>query len=512
MDAEQLLHSLGLSGTADPAALLCKLRKLRGVRQQGVLNNAAAVATHLLSPAVGLTTQQVGQLLERCPVLFSWPAEQRAAVLFGELMTVGLTAAAAAACFVAYPTAAACSALTPGIAEAAAILAHSDDGNCSLVRKAAVPAAERTVAALLSRIPSALKLLCQSAGYLQQRAAELQQAGFTAADVAALVWWQPEVLSMDAAAAVASRAALVQQELGVPAAQVVSLVARRRASWVSCSVETVQGRAAALAEVSGADGVVSGQADRYVVRDSSAGWLLDFTQQNFELKQQIGTLQSTRPQPMRHPLPVVLLQVFGKAAAADMLLRFPGALECAPAVWHRNLCYMAACSVADPKAVLLKRPRLLYLDQAAPSFLQRRLLLQWAFRLTAAQLYVQQPSYLDAPVPQALAQRLQYVEHRGQAHRLVAKASRGRKPATASAEERQPALSMAAVTNTWELFLPAVGASQAQWEAWAAANPPAACPLFAWAQQAAAEEAARLAAALPPELAQLERQPHPRFG
>ncbi len=175
-------------------------------------------------------------------------------------------------------------------------------------------------------------------------------------------------------------------------------------------------------------------------------------------------------------------------------------LGCEPAVWRRNVCNMAACGVADPKAVLLKRPLLLPLDHAAPSFLQRRLLLQQAFRLTAAQLYEQRSHILPMLEPSQLAQRLQFVEQRGQAHRLVAKAQGGRKPAAASAATRQPALSLVAVTGTLQQFLPAVGASQAEWEAWAAANRPAAFPLYGWAQQAAAEEAARLAAVLPPEL------------
>ena len=132
VDAEQLLRSLGLSSTADPAALLRKLRKLPGVRQQGVLDNAAAVAAHLRSPAVGLSQQQVGQLLERCPALFSYPPEQRAAVLVGQLQGAGVTAAAAAACFRCYPKAAERTTLAPGLAEAAVILAHSEDRDSSL--------------------------------------------------------------------------------------------------------------------------------------------------------------------------------------------------------------------------------------------------------------------------------------------------------------------------------------------------------------------------------------------
>ncbi len=250
VDAEQLLHSCCLSGSADPAALLRNLRKLPGVRQQGVLNNAAAVTAHLLSQAVGLTAQQVGQLMECCPALFSWPPEQRAAVLFGQLLGAGLTAMEAATCFATYPPAAKSTTLSPGLAELAAILAHSKDRDSSLGgRVPKVPAAQRTVAALLKTRPSAVHLICQSAGYLQQCAAELQQAGFTAADVAAVAWNRPELLWTDAAALVGSRVAVVQQELGLPAAQLVSLVASRKPSWSTCSISTVQERAAALAEV-----------------------------------------------------------------------------------------------------------------------------------------------------------------------------------------------------------------------------------------------------------------------
>jgi len=251
VDAEQLLHSLGLSGTADPAALLRNLRKLPGIRQQGVLDNAAGVTAHLLSPAVGLTAQQAGQLLECCPELFSWPPEQRAAVLFGQLLGAGLVAEAAAQCFAAYTEAAQRTTLAPGLAELADILAHSQDRDSSLggpVPK--VPAAQRTVAALLSKRPNAVHLVCQSASYLQQRAAELQQAGFTAAQVAATAWVQPELLCTDSVARVANKAEVVQQELGLSAMQVVSLVAKRRPGWISCSVDTLRERAAAVAEVS----------------------------------------------------------------------------------------------------------------------------------------------------------------------------------------------------------------------------------------------------------------------
>ncbi len=238
VDAEQLLHSLGFDGAADPAALLRNLRKLPYVRQQGVLAYAAAVTAHLLSPAVGLAAQQAGQLLERCPALFSWPPEQRAAVLFGQLMAAGLTAAAIAACFMAFPATANPTTLAPGVAELAAILAHSEDRDSSLggpVPK--VPAAKRTVAALLTKVPGAVSLVCQRAGYLQRRAAELQQAGYTAAQVAAVAWEQHSLLVRNGASKLADMAAVLQQELGLTAAQLDRLSARRQHRWSTAGSE-----------------------------------------------------------------------------------------------------------------------------------------------------------------------------------------------------------------------------------------------------------------------------------
>ena len=178
----------------------------------------------------------------------------------------------------------------------------------------------------------------------------------------------------------------------------------------------------------------------------------------------------------------------------------PAALNCSPRVWQRNLRYMAACGVANPGALLRRVPLLLHCNHAADAFLQRRIMLQRSFQLAAAHLYEQHPGSLTTIAVEQLAQRLQFVEQRGHAHRLVAKAARGSKPRTASSEERRPELTLAAVTKTLPGFLAAVGASEQEWEAWAAANPAAACPLYCWAQQAAAEEAQRLAAALPPEL------------
>jgi len=174
-------------------------------------------------------------------------------VTFGVLLGAGRTGAEAAICLAVRPEAAQVNTLAPGLAELAAILGNGQDRGGLGGQAPKGLAGQRTVTVLLTQTPSAVRLVCQSAGYLQQRAAELQRAGFAAAEVAALAWWQPVLLCTDSAARIASRAAVLQQELGLPMAQVVSLVAQRKPSWVNSSVDTLRERAAALAEVSGAE-------------------------------------------------------------------------------------------------------------------------------------------------------------------------------------------------------------------------------------------------------------------
>jgi len=114
-----------------------------------------------------------------------------------------------------------------------------------------------------------------------------------------------------------------------------------------------------------------------------------------------------------------MLQAFGREAAAAAFMGKPDILGCPPAVWRRNLCYMAACGVADPRALLLRTPILLYQDHAAADFLQRRLMLQRAFRLSAAQLYERHYHRLTYLGPPELARRLQFGYPRPQAPRAV---------------------------------------------------------------------------------------------
>ena len=102
-----------------------------------------------------------------------------------------------------------------------AILAHSQDWDGTACGRKSVPAAQRTVSALLGKQPSAVTLVC--AGYLRRRAAQRQQAD---ADVAALARERPQLLRVDGAAEVASSAAELQQA-GCTAAQVAAMAWER---------------------------------------------------------------------------------------------------------------------------------------------------------------------------------------------------------------------------------------------------------------------------------------------
>lgn len=176
--------------------------------------------------------------------------------------------------------------------------------------------------------------------------------------------------------------------------------------------------------------------------------------------------------------------------SADMLC-------CGAGVWQRNLHYMAACGVRDPKAMLERYPSLLLVDHAAAGFVERRLLLQRYFGLTATQLYEGHPRCFAFMKPPKLAQRIQFVQHCGEAHRLVAKAGTGWR--AAGAEPRPLGMNFV-LHSPQPKFLAAVGAMLEDWEAFDAAYPPSECAVFRWAQREAQQEAQRLRAVLPPDL------------
>jgi hypothetical protein len=104
--------------TAELTASLAPLAKLHGAnlvtvaaaaaflpdfRQKELMRNGLQAAAYLRE--LGIKQPQLASLLERCPELFSWPVEERAAVLFGQLIGLGLSAAEAGRCFEQHPVA-----------------------------------------------------------------------------------------------------------------------------------------------------------------------------------------------------------------------------------------------------------------------------------------------------------------------------------------------------------------------------------------------------------------------
>ena len=508
IDTEQLLHSLGLSGAALPSKLLASLRKLSGARQSGVLEHAAAVVKQLCSSAVGLTGEQAGRLLEARPLLFSWPPEEGAALQLGQLRAAGLTVEAAVSCLLALPAEGGYRSFEDGLAELADILAHSADRESSHGgRKPAVPAAQRTTAALLTLKPAVIRLVLNKAGHLQQCSQQLQQAGWSAAEVAALVWYRPSFLASDSVQRLQQAIGVLVQQLGLTPAEVVGAVISIKPSWLTSSIDTLGRRAAALAEV------------RLHLAGCTCGRLpAGLPEPGIGVLRLAGAAGPHACLPLRVAPPsrprtcvARLLQGFGQSAARSMFKAYPNILGCAPEVWRRNLVYMEACGVSGPSEVLAEHCKLVNLDHAAPAFLQRRLLLQRGFGLTPAQLYGQRAWSLSESTAPALAQRLQFVQHRGQLQRLAATGLTGGAASRLPPHQRPLSLRLLLVGEQADL-LEAVGATAGDWASWAAANPPEECALYREAQQAAEAEAARLTAALPHELQAWQPKPNSRKG
>jgi hypothetical protein len=193
----------GVSGKeADLARAVAKLYR---IRQQGVVQHGASVAAYLTG--LGIEQVQLGQLLLRCPYLFSWPVEQRAGVLFGQLTALGLTAAQAARCFEQHPFAAFSRSFEPAIAQLAPLLAAgckaSDVGKTG----------EQLLGELLVRQPAAVHLLPLRTETLQQRIGSLLQQGLTESQLVAAVQQASSLLAFPPERLAAQKAVL-QQELG----------------------------------------------------------------------------------------------------------------------------------------------------------------------------------------------------------------------------------------------------------------------------------------------------------
>jgi hypothetical protein len=125
-DAQQLLRDMQLEGYGSADELSASMSKLPGIRQQGILQHGPQVAAHLRG--LGIGSSELGSLFCRCPGLFSRPAEERAGVLFSQLMGLGLSAGQAASCFEQQTTAAFSLSFEPAVKVLAPLLAAGSKG------------------------------------------------------------------------------------------------------------------------------------------------------------------------------------------------------------------------------------------------------------------------------------------------------------------------------------------------------------------------------------------------
>jgi hypothetical protein len=225
-------------GVADVAAMARAVAALSFLRQQGVLAHGLAVAAYL--QGLGIEQGQLGRLLRRCPMLFSWPAEQRAAVLFSQLMRLGLSAGQAADCFKQQPQAAATPSFEAAIAVLAPLLAAGS--------KTAGRTGEQLLGDLLEKDPSAVSLLRWGTEALQRNGDNLLQLGLSRQQVVAALSHNPALLALNPKR-LAMLEALLQQELGADR-QLWVKVLLRAVRVAGCSVDTLRQRAQALVAVS----------------------------------------------------------------------------------------------------------------------------------------------------------------------------------------------------------------------------------------------------------------------
>ncbi|KAI3427353.1 hypothetical protein D9Q98_010270 [Chlorella vulgaris] len=192
-----------LDGYGSADELSASMSKLPGIRQQGILQHGPQVAA--LLRGLGIKSSELGSLSCRCPYLFSWPAEERAGVLFSQLMRLGLSAGQAINCFEQQPPAAASLSFEPAIALLALLMAASSKGGGR--------SGEQLLGDLLKGQPAAVGLLQYRFEALQRNLDNLLQLGLSKQQLInslrqnwALLTCSPEQL--------ARMEAVVQQELG----------------------------------------------------------------------------------------------------------------------------------------------------------------------------------------------------------------------------------------------------------------------------------------------------------
>jgi hypothetical protein len=223
---------------ADVAAVARAVAGLFGPRQQGVLDHGLAVAAYL--QGLGVDQDQLGRLLFRCPLLFSRPSEERAGVLFSQLMRLGLSAGQAASCFELQPQAAQTSTFKPAIAVLAALLAAGS--------KVAGKSGEQLLGELLKLQRGGVQLLKFGREALQRNLDNLLQLGLSEEQVVKLLPQNPALLAQSPEH-LAKLEAVLQQELGADC-QLWIKVLRRAVRVANCSEATLRQGLQALVAVS----------------------------------------------------------------------------------------------------------------------------------------------------------------------------------------------------------------------------------------------------------------------
>ncbi|KAI3427339.1 hypothetical protein D9Q98_010256 [Chlorella vulgaris] len=233
-DAQQLLRTMQLDGYSSADELSASMGKLPGIRQQGILQHEPQVAAHLRG--LGIGSSELSQLLCRCPELFSRPAEERAGVLFSQLMGLGLSAGQAARCFEQQPLAAASVSFEPAIAVLAPLLAAGSEGGGRT--------GEQLLGDLLQGQPGAVGLLQCGTESLQHKLDNLLQLGLSKQQVAKVLPQNPALLTRTPEH-LANLEAVLQHELGANRQQWVKVL-RSKPRAADCSETALRQRAQAL--------------------------------------------------------------------------------------------------------------------------------------------------------------------------------------------------------------------------------------------------------------------------
>ena len=438
--AGELAPLAALCGVTDRAALAAAVAALGPKRGAGVVQHGAGVAA--LLEQLGLTQAQLGALLQRCPLLFSWPVKERAAPLFGQLMgRLGLTAAEAACCFEQHAKAAGSPSFEPAIealAELFAVAARGEAGGAApgsggaAFSEAERQTAEWQLGQLLRGSPGAVRLLCSDEATLRQRCAALQlRYGLSARQLVSALKQSDSLFARDLDRHLADMEAALEEELGVGGRALVGAMLRTQARSVTCGVDILRQRCRALVKV----------------RVLFVAWLGGMPGCP-PARQPAWSLLCTRG---HRPPPGCRLPAF-LAAQAFTRQRLQGLglgplaylLNASTATWQLALAVWRALGVADPVALALINARVLALDWLAPGRMANLLALQRALGLSSAGAVVQQglASYVAGPSCQRVAGRLLFLEQAGLLHLLVARGQRGRPP-----KDALPRISLCDVVN-----------------------------------------------------------------